>query len=108
MRVPTTSAPQALLMLNSEFTQQLAQRWAERLVGTYGDDAEALVSRAYVEAFGRQAEADEIDAAAAFLAEHQRTVSDDASAGESDDTWTDVVADFCHAMFNANEFIYLD
>lgn len=108
MRIPTTSAPQALLMLNSAFTQQLAGRWAERLIDAYGRDAKALVSRAYVEAFGRRAEADEIEAALAFLADHEPTVRDDTSAAASDDTWTAVVADFCHAMFNANEFIYLD
>ncbi len=96
-RSSTTTAPQALLMLNSEVTLEFARQWAERLIQRHGDDRRALVTDAYVGAFGRSASEDEVGAALAFLIERTR-----------ESVANDAVTDFCHAILNANEFIMID
>jgi hypothetical protein len=93
-RSQTTTAPQALLLLNSDFTLERARHWCDAL-GTSNMDDRAFVARAYREAMGRTARDDEISAGASFL-QRQQPLSDDARL------------DFCHALLNANEFLYVD
>jgi hypothetical protein len=86
----TTVAPQALHLLNSDFTLRVARALAAKC-GT-GADESAFVRRVIARTFGRNAEPHEIETAAAFLRE------------------TDVNGriEFCRAMLNANEFVYID
>jgi hypothetical protein len=95
-RTKTTTAPQALLLLNGDFTLERARHWCERLQ-TDGD-GRALVARAYREAWGRGASVEDITAGIRFL-ERQRTLT--GSPREA-------TVDFCHALLNANEFLYVD
>jgi hypothetical protein len=117
MRSVTTTAPQALLMLNSRQTFELAGRWAGRLLERYYNDAEGLVAEAYLTAFGRSAAPDEVAAALEFLETQSQfaeqppeRVTDPQvdGSGESRGPKLTTVTDFCHAMFNANEFVYVD
>jgi hypothetical protein len=82
-------------MLNSEDTLGLAKEWAAELESYYGDDTRALVHHVYQSAIGRGATDDELVSACQFIETQQLS----ASSG---------VADFCHALFNCNEFIYID
>jgi hypothetical protein len=93
-RSQTTTAPQALLLLNSDFTLVRARHWADSLRSSSVDDG-AFVAKAYREAWGRAATDDEITSGVSFL-QRQRVLSDDARL------------DFCHALLNANEFLYVD
>ena len=95
MRTRSTTPPQALLMLNSEDTLGLAKEWAAELESYYGDDTRALVHHVYQSAIGRGATDDELVSACQFIETQQLS----ASSG---------VADFCHVLFNCNEFIYID
>jgi hypothetical protein len=113
-RSSTTTAPQALLMLNSRLTVELARHWAQRLSVTWGHDTAGLVREAYLAAFGREASPSEIESARQFLSaptpsvdqrpEGAATPGDELIAG----AWTDAVTDFCHALVNANEFLMID
>jgi hypothetical protein len=97
-RAVTTTAPQALLLLNGDFTQERARKLAADLsAGRFADDA-ALAARAYRLAWGRPATDDEVRLAVKFLAAQ-------ADALHSHDA---AVADFCHALLNSNEFLYVD
>jgi hypothetical protein len=95
-RTRTTTAPQALLLLNGDFTLECAQHWCDRL--DCNGDERAFVAMAYRTAWGRPASADEIAAGVRFL-EHQRKLT--ALPQEA-------AVDFCHALLNANEFLYVD
>jgi hypothetical protein len=120
-RRPTTvTAPQSLLMLNSRFTREMAVKWAERLVANAADD-DSLVTLAYRVAYGRPPTADELELGRSFLAEQalflesdiQRDESPDGAAVSASQTASQnarqaAVADFCHAIFNSNEFISID
>jgi hypothetical protein len=101
-RTRTTTAPQALLLLNSDFTLERAQHWSRLLRANSGGDDPMLVQKAYCEAWGRQASEEEIAAGVYFL-QRQREVL--ASRGGKPEEAT---VDFCHAMLGANEFLYVD
>lgn len=89
----TTTAPQALLMINSELTLQRARSLAGALKQKKLPDDAALVREAYRITFGRLPTDSESNSAIDFLA-----------SGKRDDKLTD----FAHALLNANEFLYVD
>jgi Protein of unknown function (DUF1549)/Protein of unknown function (DUF1553) len=138
-RDSTVTAPQALELLNSDFTECEARQWAGRLIARYRKDKAALVRAAYAEAYARQPTDDELTAARDFIsaeasnARHftapaksiakkpssvasEITSSDKTISAEFAGTKsfadlppeTEAVVDFCHALFNSNEFLYVD
>ena len=88
-RASTTTPLQALALLNDRFMLDRAEDFALCLRRAAGGDAGAQVARAYRLAFGRTRDADEEDTARGFVAEHG-------------------LAPFCLALFNANEFLFVD
>jgi mono/diheme cytochrome c family protein len=66
-RPVTTVAPQALMLLNSDWTQDRAQAFADRLAREAGTDAQARVRLAYELALGRAPTPDETRVALDFL-----------------------------------------
>jgi hypothetical protein len=90
--VPT----QALTLLNSPLARQQAEAFARRLRRECGTDR-AAIERAWLLAFGRPAAAEEREHALAFL--HARAAASTDRAA---------LAELCLALFNANEFVYLD
>lgn len=91
-RSQTTIAPQALALLNSEFTGACAEALAERCFREAGHNPEAWVRHCYVLVLGREPAAGEQQAALRFL-----------SSGEGQEP-----RDFCLALLNGSEFIYVD
>jgi len=96
-RFTTTTAPQALMLLNEKLYTQLARQFAERVRNEVGNDRDAFVERAYLLALSRPATNEERSAAERFF----ETQSKKAGANEA-------LADFCHALLNLNEFVYVD
>jgi hypothetical protein len=88
-RALTTTPLQALSMMNNAFVLRMADRFAERLQKEAGDDAGKQIVRAYELAYGRRATEEEI-------ARARPTVD---RIG---------LAIFCRAVFNSNEFVYVD
>lgn len=86
-RPSTTTALQALSLLNGPFMTQQAGFFAERVQSGAEKDVETQVTRAYRLAFGRAAEAGERKAAAELVRKHG-------------------LASLCRALMNANEFLY--
>jgi hypothetical protein len=96
-REETTTPSQALVLLNSPFSLDCAQRWSERLGEEIGNSNVAdLVQRAYIEALGRVPTSEESRAAESFIERMQQLRS------------KLPVVDFCHALLNSNEFLYVD
>src|SRR5207248_1933302 len=65
-RTQTTTAPQALLLLNGEFTRERAAKWAAVLRDRHTDPS-ALVAAAYRSAWGREPTPEETSAGVAFI-----------------------------------------
>jgi hypothetical protein len=111
-RVHTTTAPQALLLLNGDFARERAQRLAGSLQHRFPADEAGLVSRAYRLAWGRQPRADEVRMGLRFLSTQAEVLrARDSPAGQGADEQsvrTAAVVDFCHALLNTNEFLYVD
>ena len=90
-RTESTTAPQALYMLNDDFVITASRSLTERLARA-GDSDEAQVDLAYRVAYGRPASPREVRAGRAYLESLPR-----------DRRWT-----YFQVLLCANEFIYLD
>ena len=88
-RAQTVVPAQALTLLNSPVAREQSAAFAARLLKECGDRPEEIVPRAWQLAFGRPATPAETERTLAFLRKG-------------------TVADLCLALFNANEFIYVD
>jgi len=115
----TTTAPQALFVLNSELILNEARAFAGRVLAEAGTDSYAAIARSYRLAFGRDPSNDEVTFTAEFLRRQAAYVRE--RAGESarlalptplpegfDLAAGAAITDLCHALLNANEFIYVD
>jgi hypothetical protein len=91
-RFVTTTAPQALTLLNDEMVLDLAKTFAARVTKEAGDD---VIGKAFELALARPPDTEEREAAQRFIDHH---------AGKP----AEVVADLCHAVLNLNEFLYVD
>jgi hypothetical protein len=87
-RNSSTTALQALNLMNGRFLVQQAGFFAERLRREAGDDPAAQVRRGFRLAFGREPSAEESVAAVRLIREQGTTA-------------------FCRALLNANEFLYV-
>jgi hypothetical protein len=90
-RLTTTTAPQALLLLNGDFALESGRRLAAALRERFSDDDAAAITHAYRLAWGRRPSAQEIQLGLRFLNTRNATL-----------------ADFCHALLNTNEFLFVD
>jgi hypothetical protein len=105
-RAHTIVPTQALTLLNSPLVLEQAQAFARRLMtecgggtqlGNCAPAREALVARAWRLAFGRSPRPEESTRAVAFLEKRSAAQGDEAALTE-----------LCLALFNANEFVYVD
>ena len=115
----TTTAPQSLYLLNSELILNQARAFAGRVLRDAGTDQATLIARAYQLAFGREPSSEEIGLAAGFLHRQAELARDRAADAPPlvvpthmpagyDPASGAALTDLCHALFNANEFIYVD
>jgi hypothetical protein len=111
-RLTTTTAPQALLLLNGDLALQRANRLADRLCEQCGTDEGRILAQAYRLAWGRSPREEEIELGLRFLSlqtdallarPHPAGVARDRSAAR-----TAALAAFCHALLNTNEFLFID
>ena len=89
-RTVSTTALQALILLNGRLVTEEAKHFAHRVVAV-GSDPKAQIRRAYELAFTRSPTQAELENALQFVA-----TSESGLAG------------LCRVLFNSNEFIYVD
>ncbi|MES2738201.1 MAG: DUF1549 and DUF1553 domain-containing protein [Verrucomicrobiota bacterium] len=97
-REQSTTAPQALLMMNSEFSQSMAASLTRQAQEKYGSDTQRMITWITQCCFSRQATEQEQKLGEAFI-RAQIT-----PAG----SFQGALADYCLAVLNANEFVYID
>jgi hypothetical protein len=93
-RSVTTIAPQALILLNSDFIEQQAAAMAERVTRETTNSRDEQVRAAYQIALGREPSSREQQVALGFLERNKK----DSRA----------LAELCKLIWNLNEFIYID
>jgi len=119
-RQETTIAPQALSLLNSGLVLGLAEQFAAKLIRDQPQlDINDCITQAYQEALGRTPNPDEVAVAEEFIATQQAVIAAHRAAGHPshypasvpyvyDAALVGGLVDFCHALFNSNEFLYID
>ena len=105
----TTTATQALLLINGDWTLARAKSLAVRLgrLEPSSTVSQNQIRMAYRLAFGRQPEPDEIAEATAFLNQQANVPSRPAQRSKTGIDQASLV-DFCHVLLNSNEFLYVD
>ncbi len=118
VRGVSTFAPQALILFNGPLAQAQSRAFALRLLKECGTDADKQVRRAYQLAFGREPRPADQKLALAFLSEQRALVQKRVDAGEQVAHPTPLpkgvtvaeaaaLGDFCLALMNSNEFVYV-
>jgi hypothetical protein len=106
-RITTTTATQALLLINGGWALDRARKLAGRLerssVINSSDPRDARIALAFRLVYGRPPSAEERAEAAAFLDDQSHRIR--TPAGHHDQ---EALVDFCHALVNSNEFLYVD
>ena len=91
-RATSTTALQALTLLNDDFVSEQARFFAQRLVREAGNDLDAQIRRAFLLALGRPPSAEELRKSKVFV----------------DSEKQDSLAGLCRILMNTNEFVYVD
>jgi hypothetical protein len=115
----STTAPQALVLLNSEFSLEQSRRLAGYLLSHSGNDVASQIALAYRRVLSRSPTAEEAAAARELLiGEADRLREEGRSAEELalpqplaagiDIHRAAALVEFCLALFNTNEFVYVD
>ena len=116
-RTVTTTAPQALLMLNNDQFLGWARSFAGRVLETNGTDWGGGISDAYTLAFSRVPDGWEKDKALTFLDEQERLIAERQENGGTlalpavipegvSEPRAAAFVDFCHTLLNSNEFVF--
>lgn len=117
-RSTTTTAPQALALLNDKAVFGAAQSFAARVLETSGPDVNSQIRTAYQLALAREPDAAELDLARSFLQkqsaliktrlEEQKPIAVPHDLAPNVAPVTAALVDFCHVLFNSNEFVYIN
>jgi cytochrome c553 len=104
VRSTSTVSPQALALMNNEFVLEQAGYFAERVSAQAGEDTRKQIAAAFNLALNRTPTDKETAWALEFLKEQAEgyTARKDAKPEAS------ALRDLCHAVFNLNEFLYVD
>lgn len=103
-RVTTTSATQALALMNSDFVTSQAEHFARRVLASGAASDRERIATAFRMALSRQASASEMDRLLTFLDQQAALYASKPEAERN----LRVFADLCQALLGTNEFIYLD
>jgi len=103
----TIVAPQALELLNGQFSNRQAQHFADRLIREAGDDVEQQIELAYRLALGRAANSEE-RLTLSELWNRERAEAVDEEKTTDDEARRQALVKICRVIFNLNEFVYAD
>jgi len=105
-RSESTVSTQALTLLNSKDMIRAADTFADRVLDDGEDDPAAL---AVWLAYGRAPSSDELEVLRDFLQMQQLRYAETSKQNAPDaDLHKRAVADMCHMLLSANEFVYVD
>ncbi|MEP7339858.1 MAG: DUF1549 domain-containing protein [Acidobacteriota bacterium] len=104
VRSVSTVSPQALALMNNEFVLEQAGYFAERVVAEAGNDTRKQIGSAFKLALNRQPTEKETAWALEFL----KSQTEGYAARKNERAGVSALRDICHAVFNLNEFLYVD
>jgi len=104
VRPITTTAPQALMLLNDSFVQAQAAALANRVAREAGEREEAQIERAFRLVLQRPPSKIERECARSLLADQLLRATAEGIPGPE----RAALRSFCHGLLNLNEMIYVD
>lgn len=104
-RISSNSAPQALMLMNSDFVVTQASHFAQRLRKEAPEGLRQQVQLAWSIAYGRPATADETEAALRFV---QKQTDRQRAALGAEKADVAALTDLCQQLLSSNEFLYVD
>ncbi len=112
----TTIAPQSLQLLNDRFVAGQSEMFARRVLDEAGRDRAAQIRRAFYLALSREPESREAAASLAFLKRQEEyhrghngaLIARGVDPAEIASPEQAGLTDFCHSLFNLNEFAYVN
>jgi hypothetical protein len=118
-RPQSTTAPQSLLLLNSELSLDLARRLAGRVLRESSTDLSKQTALAMRYALGRSPSSEELEELMRFHQEQSRLIRQEGRLGPDlalpipavpavDICDAAALTDLCLALFNSSEFLYVD
>ena len=103
-RATSTVSPQALALMNNEFVLEQAKFFAERVTTEAGAKVNQQVTRAFQIALNRKPSQQEQEWSLNFL----KSQTDGYTQRKHERPDAAALRDFCHALMNLNEFLYVD
>ncbi len=104
VRAASTVSPQALALMNNEFVLQQAGFFAERVNREAGAELGAQIARAFQIALNRLPTQKERQWSEAFI----KSQTEGYTKRGDEKPQEVAMRDFCHALINLNEFLYVD
>ncbi len=104
VRPNTTTAPQALMLLNDSFVQTQAAALAARITREGGERTEKQIERAFQLVLQRAPTKAELKASLSLLSDQRQR----AAVEETSDLSRVALNSFCRGLLNLNEMIYVD
>ncbi|MEO2022471.1 MAG: DUF1553 domain-containing protein, partial [Pirellulaceae bacterium] len=101
-------APQALLLMNSQFIIKYSRQFADRVVRESGDQLAAQLDRAWELAYGSRPTPENNQLLQAFVQDQQREFQQQDSKLDAATARQRALASACQAIMSANAFIYID
>ena len=118
-RARTTTPTQALILLNDSWPLRRAQALAGRVLKEADGNDAGVIRRAYEIVYTRLPEAEELTAGEKFLNQQANIITSRIKNNEKiaeptpltkdyDKARGAALVDYCHALLNSNEFVYVD
>lgn len=118
-RSVTTTAPQALILINSQWSIARAQAFAARVLRESPSENRERIATAYRLALSREPFEDELSATEQFLRQQtelvEQRIANDEEVAQPSMTIEGIAkpqaaawVDLCHLLLNSNEFLYID
>jgi cytochrome c553 len=104
VRATSTVSPQALALMNNEFVLQQAGFFAQRVKREAGTALSAQINRAFQIALNRKPSSNELQWSEDFI----KSQTEGYKKRNDETAEAAALRDFCHALINLNEFLYVD
>ena len=107
-RVSSNVAPQALLMMNSDFAVEYSDLFATRLSTEAGEGIRDQITLGWRLAFGAAPSVEDISAAEQYVEQQRQTIQAVAPDTKPEDVSRQALATFCQALLSSNRFLYVE
>lgn len=103
-RSTSTVSPQALALMNNEFVLEQSKFLAERVAAEAGADSAKQINRTFQISLNRKPSPKELEWAMNFI----KSQTEGYQKRKAENSASSALRDFCHAVINLNEFLYVD